>query len=282
MRRFAGRSVPYQELTENMVGDHDIVIGVGASCVLAIQNLPNRCGIKVNNNRGIETWGLENMHRAFALPMPRIVVGSHIARVMREAGSTDPIYVVPNGVDPENYHPSLPETERRGVGVVYHGGAVKDPKLIIAVLNRLTRSRPDLPLYVFSSYPRPAGLPATTTFVRYPSLEVARDLYSRSQVWFLASRSEGLPNPMLEAASCGCALVSTDWGGAGDIIEHGCSGLIVSVGDEDAMVAAIERLLDDQSLREGFQKKSMETVRRYTWEHAIDLFDQALRDIAKN
>lgn len=277
---FAGNAVPYRALTDEVVGDHDILIGVGVASVLEIADLPERCGIKVNNSRGIEPWCLQEMYKAWSLPMPRIVVGSHLVKLMREAGSDDPIFVAPNGIDAKDYYPSQPESARNGVGVVYHGAEVKDPRLITNVLQQLAQRRPHLPFYAFSTFPNPGNLPARTTFIRFPSLAAARDLYSRCQVWFMASRNEGFGNPLLEAASCGCALVSTDCGGASDIIEHGKSGLIVPVGDVEAMVSAIERLLDDEKLRLELQAQAMRTSKRFTWENAIDDFERALITIA--
>jgi glycosyltransferase involved in cell wall biosynthesis len=277
---FAGRTVPYRELTADVVGDHDVLIGVGVACVLEIAGLPDRCGVKVNNCRGIEPWRLDEMYQAWSLPMPRIVVGSHLVKLMREAGSNDAIFVAPNGIDAEDYFPSQPESLRDGVGVVYHGADVKDPELTVAVLRRLAERRPKLPFYVFSTFPDPGSLPVATRFVRFPSLPAARDLYSRSKVWFMSSRNEGFGNPLLEAASCGCALVSTDCGGAGEIITHERNGLIVPVSDVDAMLKAIERLLDDEDLRAEFRAQSLQTVQRFTWEHAIHVLEQALNAIA--
>jgi len=280
LRSFPGVALPYETLTPDRVGTNDVVIGVGISCVLEIADLPPRCGVKVHNCRGVEPWRKDDMVRAWALPMPRIVVGSHLVPLMREAGSDDPIFVAPNGVDGAAYFPAFPESFRDGVGTVYHGGDVKDPELILIVLQTLSRLRPSLPLRVFGTFPRPGRLPQTATFVRFPSLAAARELYSRSLVWFLASRNEGFGNPLVESAACGCALVSTDCGGASDIIEHGRSGLIVPVGDADAMVQSILRLLDDAALRKRFVSASEPTVDRFAWPTAIRQFESALVTIA--
>lgn len=276
---FTGKAMPYRRLTPHVVNNHDAIIGVGVSCVLEIEGLPQRCGVKVHNSRGVEPWCPHEMHSAWSISMPRIVVGSHLVKLMRDAGSSDPIFVAPNGIDAKDYFPSVPDEQRDGVGVVYHGASVKDPELILTVLRRLTELRPQLPLYAFSTFPRPQNLAAKTTFVRFPTLPAARDLYSRSKVWFMASRNEGFGNPLLEAASCGCALVSTDCGGARDIIDDGHSGLIIPVGDADSMVEAIERLLDDEVLRDQLRAKALETARRFSWTHAVDAFERALQSI---
>jgi len=276
LRSFPGEALAFTSLTPDQVGANDVVIGVGVSCVLTIADLPPHCGIKIHNCRGVEPWCQGDMDRAWALPMPRIVVGAHLVPLMRQAGSDDPIFVAHNGVDRADYFPSLPENARDGVGTVYHGGNVKDPTLILDTLNGLADRRPSLPLYVFGTFPRPPRLPRRATYVRFPSLTVSRELYSRSLVWFLASRNEGFGNPLVEGAACGCALVSTDCGGASDIIEHGRSGLIVPVGDADAMVHSILRLLDDVAMRKRFVSASKQTLDRFAWPAAIRQFESAL------
>jgi glycosyltransferase involved in cell wall biosynthesis len=64
-----------------------------------------------------------------------------------------------------------------------------------------------------------------------------------------ASRSEGLPNAVLEAAAAGRAIVASDVGGTPEIITDGLSGLLVPPDDRAALVAAIDRVLEDAELR---------------------------------
>lgn len=279
LRSFPGRSRPYEQLTAKVVGRNDVVIGVGVDCALAIADLPGECGLKVHNSRGMEPWIGERMERAWALPMPRIVTGAHLVQQMRRRGSQDPIYVAHNGVDRDHYYPALPETRRDGVGTVYHGGSVKNPELILEVLNRIDRQRPAVPLYVFGVFPRPKQLPDSARYARFPQLPVAREFYSRSQVWFLASRNEGLGNPVLEAMACGGGVVSTDCGGPGDIITSGVNGFLTPVGEADQMTASILQLLDDQALRRRFVQASAPILERFSWPKAIDSFETALQDI---
>ena len=280
LRSFPGEAIPYDAITAALVGENDLVIGVGVKCVLAVEDLPAECGLKVHNSRGVEPWWKDEMARAWQLSMPRIVVGSHLESLMRVAGCNDSIFVAHNGIDRTDYFPSLPEHACDGVGTVYHGGDVKDPGLILETLNRLADRRPSLPLYVFGTFPRPGGLAQRATYVRFPSLAAARELYSRSLVWFLASRNEGLPNPLLEAMACHCALVSTDCGGASDIVKHNYNGLIVPVGDASAMVESIEQILDDSILRKRFVTDSSSVLEKFTWPLAIDTFERALETIA--
>ena len=69
---------------------------------------------------------------------------------------------------------------------------------------------------------------------------------SRSQVFVLSSRQEGLPTVLIEAMASGTPVVSTDCrSGPSEILEYGKWGLMVPVGDWCAMAEAILDTLDN-------------------------------------
>jgi glycosyltransferase involved in cell wall biosynthesis len=68
------------------------------------------------------------------------------------------------------------------------------------------------------------------------------------QVAVLASRSEGMPNAVLEYMAAGRAIVSTAVGAAPELLGGGARGLLVPPGDVAALASAIDRLLRDGDL----------------------------------
>jgi glycosyltransferase involved in cell wall biosynthesis len=72
--------------------------------------------------------------------------------------------------------------------------------------------------------------------------------WRRASVAALTSESEGMPVCLMEAAACGVPAVATAVGGVPELIEDGVTGLLVAVGDSQAMAAALERLLRDPVL----------------------------------
>ena len=64
-----------------------------------------------------------------------------------------------------------------------------------------------------------------------------------------AAHQEPLGRVLLEAASCGQAIVATDVGGTGEILTHEVCAVLVPPNDPDALSAAIHRALTDSSLR---------------------------------
>ncbi len=74
--------------------------------------------------------------------------------------------------------------------------------------------------------------------------------WRRAAVGLLTSSSEGMPVSLMEAAACGVPVVATAVGGVSELVEHGKTGFVVPLGEVEALVTALERLLLDRSLRE--------------------------------
>jgi glycosyltransferase involved in cell wall biosynthesis len=76
-----------------------------------------------------------------------------------------------------------------------------------------------------------------------------RPLYGAFDLVVQASRSEGLPNALLEAAAAGLPIVATAAGGTGEIVVDGSTGLLVPTGDANALASALHRVASDPVLR---------------------------------
>lgn len=81
-----------------------------------------------------------------------------------------------------------------------------------------------------------------------PTRDVAR-IWAGHHVGCLPSRGgEGLPRTLLEAASCGRALLTTDVPGCRTLVRDGTEGLLVPADDAPALAAAMLRLSADPAL----------------------------------
>jgi GalNAc-alpha-(1->4)-GalNAc-alpha-(1->3)-diNAcBac-PP-undecaprenol alpha-1,4-N-acetyl-D-galactosaminyltransferase len=72
-----------------------------------------------------------------------------------------------------------------------------------------------------------------------------------AEIFVMASEYEGMPNALIEAMAMGLACVSTNFptGGAEVLIQSGINGILIPVGDVDAMSDALIRLIENDGLR---------------------------------
>jgi glycosyltransferase involved in cell wall biosynthesis len=75
-------------------------------------------------------------------------------------------------------------------------------------------------------------------------------IFHMSHVVVLPSFHEGVPTVLIEAAASSRPIVATDIAGCRVVVKHGVNGYLIPVNDVDALVAALEVLLQDKELRQ--------------------------------
>lgn len=87
----------------------------------------------------------------------------------------------------------------------------------------------------------------------------------QAELLVLSSRYEGFGMVLGEAMALGTPVLSADCPtGPRDLLEDGKAGLLVPVGDVDAMALAIERLLTDTELRRSLSQAALQKVETFT------------------
>jgi glycosyltransferase involved in cell wall biosynthesis len=79
-----------------------------------------------------------------------------------------------------------------------------------------------------------------------------REVWRRAHFAVLASRREGLPKSLLEAAACGRPMVATDAPGCREVAIEGETALTVPVDDAAALADAMAKMAADADLRRKF------------------------------
>ncbi len=87
---------------------------------------------------------------------------------------------------------------------------------------------------------------------------------------------EGIPKTLIEAASCGLPIVTTDWPGCREIVRDGENGLLVPVKDTSALAGAIRSLVIDRASRERMGARGRELV---VGHYALNMVVQKTLDI---
>jgi glycosyltransferase involved in cell wall biosynthesis len=80
---------------------------------------------------------------------------------------------------------------------------------------------------------------------------------------------EGVPKILIEAASCGRAMVATDIPGCREIVRHKENGLLIPPHDPKALVDALKLLIEDPELRLKMGAKGREIVLKEFYDEKI-------------
>ncbi|MBI4798998.1 MAG: glycosyltransferase [Desulfarculus sp.] len=187
-----------------------------------------------------------------------VAVSPSLAQAAQELGAPlERLHLVPNGVDQDLFRPTDAQAARRELGLPLAGPLltyvgwlvpVKGPEVALKAL----AVTPGAHLAVVGDGPlRPAlmalarelGIAGRVIWAgSQPHARVARYL-AASDALVLPSLSEGEPNAVLEALSCGRPVVASAVGGVPGLVAEGLQGALAPPGDAPALAAAMARVL---------------------------------------
>jgi glycosyltransferase involved in cell wall biosynthesis len=114
------------------------------------------------------------------------------------------------------------------------------------------------------------GVEARVYFVGDVPASQVRDYLARAQIFVLNSSYEGLPHVVLEAMAVGIPVVATDAGGTCELVVHRRTGVLVAVGNVDALRHAVVELSGDGALRARLvEEAGLMLARRFSLEAMI-------------
>lgn len=160
--------------------------------------------------------------------------------------------VVYNGVDLARFRPR--EGARGGalqIGTVGALEAKKNPQMFVDVA-RIVRARfPEVrSLHVGEGPFRPALENGDARSIQFLGGSTATESFlSTLDVFVLTSDREGCPNVLLEAMATGLPVVTTNAGGAAEVVRDGETGYVTPRGDREAMANKVCALLAAPALR---------------------------------
>jgi glycosyltransferase involved in cell wall biosynthesis len=94
------------------------------------------------------------------------------------------------------------------------------------------------------------------------------------------SLTETFGNVLLEALAAGLPTVSFRCAASALHVKDGVNGLHVERGDAGGFVAAVRRLAHDAGLRARLGAAARETALAVGWSPVVEVFEQALREVA--
>lgn len=185
--------------------------------------------------------------------------------------------VIPIGSDLSTFVPHGDRAATSGSVLLFVGRLTveKAPLAFCEVVEEAAAVRPDVTGVIIGEGPLRAALEdrirATGHPERYrllghvPPAELA-SWYRVATCLVHPSTWEGWGMVMVEALACGCPVVTTDTGCAGEVVRNGETGLVVPVGDTAGLAVAASRLLADRSLRQRLSEAGPAVASRYSFQ----------------
>ncbi len=208
------------------------------------------------------------------------------------------VTVVPNGVDVERF--SRPaggsdwqkfrarEQLTKGPVVItvsrlVHKNGIDD---LIAAIGLLRQRGVTITLWIVGTGPlasslqsrvKELDLDAAVQFKGFIAHDELPRLLQSALLFVRPSRSEGFGNAIVEAMAAGVPVVVTPVGGIPDFVHHEVTGLFCRPNDPESIAVAIERLVQDEALRQRLAANARRLVReRYDWSIIARQMNQVL------
>ena len=196
-----------------------------------------------------------------------------------------PIDVIPNGMDLKALPVRAP-ADGAPPHIVFAGRFVeqKNPQHLIEALSRLKHLSwtcsmlGDGPL--LESARKTAarcGLSERLSFPGWVTPEDVLNVFARSDILVLPSRSEGLSVVGVQALGMGLALVLSNAGGNGELVREGENGFLFPTGDADALVSSLKKLLENPSMLQSAQQKSRELAQEFDLETIVGQYESLFK-----
>lgn len=205
-----------------------------------------------------------------------IIVSPHFIDTLNLDKFREKVYLIPYGIDEQKFTPA--ETPARDKIVIQHVGrlvAKKGVPDLIMAFSMLCSRHDNLELRIIGDGPEMLRCRRLVDGLNLgdkvllpgskPHHEVNEHMKD-ADIYVLNSRTddngdmEGLPNSILEAMSMEKPVVSTYHAGIPQAIQNGVNGLLVNERDNEELVYALEKLIQDRALRRRLGVAARQTI----------------------
>jgi len=217
------------------------------------------------------------------------------------------IILLPNFIDEKKFFPVDEEyrlilrqknaLKPEDVVVLYvgHLNAIKGIDFLMRTINEIDLEEFGLKVFILGSGKfvsnsmeneikdllRNAGKKQHVNFVG--TVEDVAEYYQLSDIFVLPSKTEGMPNSLLEAMACGSACIATAVGAVPEIISNNYNGILISYGDVKSFKNILIFLAKNKIERKRLGRCARQTIlHNYSLQKELHEYQKIFSRLAKN
>lgn len=204
------------------------------------------------------------------------------------------IHSIPHGIDSQVFSPDNPKICKGVAASILFLASLQEKKgiyVLLAAYAELLNDFPDLRLTIAGGGPeaekvaqraRDLGSRANVSLLGRVDRATALRLIQHSTVFCLPSFGEPYATTVIEAMSCGKAVIATDAGGIPELLPPG-GGVLVPPRDPSALAAALKRVLENEALRTQMGSINRRYVEEHlTWSAVVNRLESIYASVVKN
>lgn len=123
------------------------------------------------------------------------------------------------------------------------------------------------------------GMSGRFTLHGWVTPDTVLEQFSRSDILFMPSLSEGLPVVGVQALATGLAIVASDIGGFLDLVDNEKNGYLIEPHDINAFAGILRRLISDPEELLRFREASVEKSSQFDIEKIVEQYQSILHDV---
>lgn len=191
------------------------------------------------------------------------------------------VSIIPTGIHLNKFRPGINNKIRKEFDiskdevVITTIGMITERKgidLLIKIINNLSRSKKIKALIVGDGpfrkkYSKIAG----ETVIFTGNRKDIPEILNATDIFFLASRGEGLAGVIMEAMGCAKPIIATNDGLTRELVRD--NGILVEINDKKGFFDAVNKLVDNKILREEMGKKSRKIIEQFDWDEVIEKYE---------
>jgi len=110
--------------------------------------------------------------------------------------------------------------------------------------------------------------------------DVVLEEFSKSDILFMPSLSEGLPVVGVQALATGLAIVASEIGGFLDLVDNGENGYLIDVQDVPAFSRTLREIISNPKVLLQLREASLEKAHEFDIQKVVDQYQKIIQDLA--